>query len=306
MVTAAFWKADPRTRGLSALAACIYLRATTESLIGVLQQSARAMASVHPPATEAEAHAAIDQLSTRGLARWWPEIDTLVVFGHALTAKGRAIAAAERELAQLDPEVAAYARGTEHVKRDNDSMSSSIQHEQEQVASLPLRLGLVEPPAQARKRKAKRDLGVEVEAVLARIDDRRVQLGDTPLAPYLREAGTIRARLNDDGVDLTLLLAIVDARAEDCRRNPGQVEWLNAVSPFTKGPEGRGGWWQSIKMLERGKAPRERVDAVAPFGVNPTTGKPYKSEAERETVERLRAAGQHLVGARKAITDGGR
>lgn len=149
-LSASFWAADAATAGLTPLAACILLRARNTSIVGVLQQSLAGLASVHRGVSADDVAAALDELGARRLARWWPEREILAVHGVANEASGKALVAVARELAALPPDVAAYCRGELDFGMGDSplrhSNSSSKSREQEQVASLPLRLVGEEAP----------------------------------------------------------------------------------------------------------------------------------------------------------------
>lgn len=153
-LSASFWSADAATAGLSPLAACLLLRARNTSIVGVLQQSPAGMASVHRGVTADDVLAAIDELSARRLARWWPDREIFAVAGVAAEATGKATVAVERELAALPPDVAAYSRGeldfgmgySPLAASSSSSSSNSMEHQQpDRVAALPLRLVGQEP-----------------------------------------------------------------------------------------------------------------------------------------------------------------
>lgn len=302
MVPASFWMADDATRGLSPLAACLYLRADCESLIGVMSYSPRRLAAAHRGTTEADVLAAIDELTGRGLARWWPDIETLAIRGIASRARGRAVTAAMREIAALAAEVRGYVLGYLRTDEGTDGgwhpllkQEHEQEHEQKQsasptVASLPLIL-VAEAPAKPSRRKAHAQ---DVDRVLDAIDAARVSLGEKPLAPYKRDRKTIAARLGDEGVTLDLLLAVVEARRRQCESDPRQIDWFDATSPFTRGPEGKGGWRHSLDLIEKSSRP---VQPRATWGVHPPDagelvqgrkpGEPYKSAQDAEEWTRI-------------------
>lgn len=126
---ASFWQADPATAGLSPLAACIFLRAKSDSLVGVLRLSPRAIATAHAGVTAAAVETAMAELVDRGLVGWWPDLDVVAIVGGALEAKGKAVVAADRELAALPPQVAEIAR--RHPPSHPPSDGASRQHKQE-------------------------------------------------------------------------------------------------------------------------------------------------------------------------------
>lgn len=112
IVPSSFWLADPRTAGLTTLAVCIYVRAGSESICGVLQRSLHALALPHPDATAQSVAVAVAELEQRGLVRWWPELEILAR-ADGLAAYGErdnARVAAERALADLPVPVIAYLR----------------------------------------------------------------------------------------------------------------------------------------------------------------------------------------------------
>lgn len=110
----------------------------------------------------------------------------------------------------------------------------------------------------------------EAAQVVERIVAHRARLQLDPLTARELDPKHIRARL-DDGVALELLLEVVDLRADEAARDPGQAGWLTAVSPFTApNPNGRpGGWAVSRQRLDtaraRGWSSKGTADAAAEY-----------------------------------------
>lgn len=243
-LSASFWDADEATAGLSPLACCLYLRARNVSLVGVLEQSPRAMAARHRGVTEADVLEAIDELGSRRLARWWPELEVLALAGVAAALTGTQKIAAERELAALRPDVADYCltppdpRGMGEGSHDSRKQEQQHQHEQHgEVGALPLRLELVELTSPKRDEHA--DL---IDAVMLELTKACRELtGRSDAGPRLTcetNRAMVRKLINRrpkvDGVtDVEVWRKVIAGQLDSVRRDQGSWKYL-ALSTITR------------------------------------------------------------------------
>lgn len=151
--------------------------------------------------------------------------------------------------------------------------------EAEAEAGQPLQLEAVPAPVKAAK-LAPRD--PRAGQVLDRIDLRRQELGKRPLPPSVRHERWIVARL-EEGATLEDMLLAIDLRAAECRRDPANLRYLDAVSPFTApGSRGNpGGWVCSMRMVEAHAEAQRRRGGVAP------RSDAFAGELERVRLEEL-------------------
>lgn len=131
-------------------------------------------------------------------------------------------------------------------------------------------------PKAKRTRKPPPEVDPRALPVLERIDEHRLRLGLRKLGPSERLDRHVLARL-DEGVAVETLLAAVDVRAAAVRRNPAEVRWFDATSPFTgPSPNGKpGGWSVSCRLLDEHDRTRRTShvarDWTPPGGETPET-----------------------------------
>lgn len=306
IVSSAFWQADPATAGLGSLAACLLLRARSESLVGVLLRSPKVLALAHHDATPASVEAAIAELERRGLARWWPDLEILALVGGAAGVKGDAVKAVEGVLADLPADVACVLRGVDPVSAPlspalephgghpvhvpvvtrSDSGSTTgpdpIEQEQEQdqeheqdqdpVGSSKRRPSQPARAARARPTGAKSiraDLRAIVEPALERLTVlRRELVGPRCTVQTVERDGAHMLKRAAEGVTTAQLLLVVEAEAAKVRHDPAQGEYFDAVTPFRDG-----NWSSRLAKAEAWDARRTRQGAPRAEPAHLTTPK---------------------------------
>lgn len=100
-----------------------------------------------------------------------------------------------------------------------------------------------------------------IDRVLAALHDARCSV--KPGLTRLRKREHIRARLAD-GSPVEHLLAVIDFAADECRRKPEALQWLDATTPFRpKNWESRLARAQAWQATSRHSGPRLDLDATA-------------------------------------------
>lgn len=261
-VPSSFWQADPATAGLGSLAACLLLRARSESLVGVLRYSLRSLANAHHDATPTLVGNAIAELESRGLVRWWPDLEILATVGGATSVKGDAAKAVEGVLADLPAQVAAVLRGLPppvgegvaggvgtpripvvhppcQTGPDLSEQEQEQQQEQEQdqdpVGSPKRRPSTPARAARARPKGARSipaDQLSIVTSALARLTVlRREVIGPRCGPQTLERDGAHMLKRVAEGVTLDQLLLVLEAEAAKVREG-GESAYFDAVTPF--------------------------------------------------------------------------
>jgi hypothetical protein len=102
------WHSHERTIGLSPLARDLMVQAITSNIAGILERSTRKMATVAGGRTSADdVDRAVCELVDRGLARWWPDLETLWII-EAADEQARNVKAwisAEALVTDAEPEI---------------------------------------------------------------------------------------------------------------------------------------------------------------------------------------------------------
>jgi len=262
---ASFFTAPP-TAGLSPLAACLLLRASAESLVGVLTRSPRVLGAAHGVG-EAAVLSAIAELERRGLVAWYPADELLVTIGGGRRGAGSARRAAELQVAALPEAAQAAALGVPGVAPGVAGGPGPNEQEQEQEqdqehqprARKRARRGV--DAMQARKQRPA--IRQDAQPVVDRLMQLREGLGMRPLSPS-ELADTHICRRIDEGISVADLMRVLELRAAEIEKadpdHPSR-RYFDLVSPFTgPGPRGPGGWAISRGMLDadaaRRKAPK--------------------------------------------------
>lgn len=310
-IPSSFWLADPRTRGLGSLAACLYFRARSASLIGVLQLSPRALAVAHHDATPELVNKAIGELERRGLARWWPDLEILGLAGAAdYDTRDNAHVAAGKLLADLPPDVVAYlieppseppitsptlttSQGgpAEGVGGSEPEPVPQPDPEQDPEPSGSLTLPLVVAAKSVRRKdpaKAKAKMAAiarryspeqieDAQLVLNRLTQlRRELIGPRCAALTVADDGEhVLARLAD-GATIAQALLVVESEAHKVRQG-GTRDYFDSVTPFRPS-----NWPQRRAQAETWDAARLRQ---APGTRRPHHATPHELEIHRQPAD---------------------
>jgi hypothetical protein len=203
-----------KTYRMDPLAYCIMIMAIQNSIVGCLRSSPRAIASTFKNTTEQDVLAAMAELQERGIAKWWPDSDTLLIiealdeqsFNHKTDASGVA------ECMALSPEVRQvlqdrYGQRIACNDSTNDSACSTV--------SVP-------DPVPVNNACA-----VRVLDYLNAARSEFVPGGN--LADTTQIAGRLKEGRTEDECRL-----VVDGLVAQCRKDAKQVEWFDTVTPFRK------------------------------------------------------------------------
>jgi hypothetical protein len=259
----------PKTGGMKLQAYGLFDYAVAQNLLGVLQQSPRAIAARFGN-TLAEVNEAIKILTTprndrAPIARWWPDLETLWIV-EALDEQsdgGKADVAARKQLAALPTTVQSAIverygmrlSGNGGVEGGGDTPSGGLflPGNREQVTgNSEQESGSPRTPASGgSSRRGKVEPNPDDIAVLDAVDEARVRQGLDPMSPEARVTGTIakRRKLGATQAQLLEQVGVFERLAE---RDPSKRTLLCATTPFTApgAGGGKGGWQWGRDMLD--------------------------------------------------------
>lgn len=149
------------------------------------------------------------------------------------------------------------ARDRQLLDNSDRQTEDGRREKEQQQASLAGRRKTAANRAPKESIEVKRD----VDAVLAALHDARIAV--KPGLTRLRKRDHIRARLTD-GATVEQLLAVIAYAADECRRKPEALQWLDTVTPFRpRNWESRLARAQAWQATSRATGPHLDLDAGA-------------------------------------------
>ncbi len=267
----------PKTGGMKLQAYGLFDFAVSQNMLGVMQQSPRAIAARFGN-TLAEVNEAIRILCTsrngeKPSAMWWPKLETLWII-EALDEQSDGDLVdrgAAKLLSTMPPEVQAaildrYGKrvsGVPPVGTLLDTLPWGVSEgvSPQESGDRNQETGHRNPSGDDPLEKSHAtETNADLVRILARIDEHRARHDLTPLVELeasARHPGSILKRLKTATVDECL--AVVDAFGRLADADPSKRRLLCVTTPFTAGGPGkRGGWEWGQQMLDEERLGRAR------------------------------------------------